>query len=329
MTYDRGILKDHVISYRLTLETPAKLVGSSRTTPETLPNGLCRSCEHLTIPASSLRGTTRAHLRMRSGKAAMPGRSDPDLLLFGAHDCAGHMWFSDLTCEAPEALGEESWPVLSGALNLSQHHYSTVVRAGTSFLGKVYFDAEPTGLERSRALTAILDIESIGAEQHLGNGYCSVAIIERTAPLVFISYAWEDAAHIEWTRRLAERLRGCGIDVLLDQLHPLFDPTARQAKVDEWMVRAIETSDKVLSVLTPTYRRKADENIGGVAFELRRLQAEGGLISGKLSRYVAAIARGEPIDSCPRILAGCRIFDLRMWPDAESTIEALASELRR
>jgi hypothetical protein len=269
---------------------------------------------------------------VRKARATTPGRRDPEALLFGAVSeevrAAARMSFSDLTCEVPEAIGEEPARFVLDARSPRPCRDTVVVPAGTSFAGKVYFDAAPTGFERSRALTAILDIKRIGAKRRSGSGYCSALITDRTAPIIFVSYAWEDAAHIEWTRRLAERLGGCGVDVLLDQLHPHFDPTAPQEMVDEWMVRAIATSDKVLAILTPTFRRKADDDIGGVSFELRTLQAEGGLVSEKLRRYVAAIAKGDRSDSCPRILDSCPIFDLRSWPDCDTDFEALASELR-
>ena len=38
-----------------------------------------------------------------------------------------------------------------------------------------------------------------------------------STPTVFISYSWESAAHKEWVRDFAARLRGDGVKVILDQ----------------------------------------------------------------------------------------------------------------
>lgn len=81
-------------------------------------------------------------------------------------------------------------------------------------------------------------------------------------PKVFISYTHEDEAHKNWVRVLAERLVTDGVDVILDQwdLRGGMDIT-------KWIEDGIGSSERVLVVLTPEYRKRANKRKGGVGWE--------------------------------------------------------------
>ena len=81
-------------------------------------------------------------------------------------------------------------------------------------------------------------------------------------PSVFLSYSHDSAAHKAWVRKLAEDLRGQGVDATLDQwdLRPGADLVA-------FMEAGIRRADRVLLVCTSTYVRKAEERKGGAGYE--------------------------------------------------------------
>jgi hypothetical protein len=69
----------------------------------------------------------------------------------------------------------------------------------------------------------------------------------------FVSYAWGDAQHEAWVRRLADHLADAGIDALLDHWdNPDIGQSNRQ------FLRQIENSEFILVVGTPLFRQKFD-----------------------------------------------------------------------
>ncbi|WP_431471857.1 toll/interleukin-1 receptor domain-containing protein [Nonlabens sp. SCSIO 43208] len=80
---------------------------------------------------------------------------------------------------------------------------------------------------------------------------------------IFISYSWDDEAHKEWVKKLADYLieKG-GCEVTLDQ----YDLTTG-GNTMLFMEKAVNDADKVLLILTPNYKLKADGRQGGVGAE--------------------------------------------------------------
>ncbi|MEM8526201.1 MAG: toll/interleukin-1 receptor domain-containing protein [Bacteroidota bacterium] len=64
----------------------------------------------------------------------------------------------------------------------------------------------------------------------------------KTSPTVFISYAWDDSAHKDWVKRLADRLLDNRIEVLLDQ----YDATAGKDFI-YFMEQAVSKADFIVS----------------------------------------------------------------------------------
>jgi len=92
-------------------------------------------------------------------------------------------------------------------------------------------------------------------------------------PKVFISYSWEDEAHKEWVRSLADSLLANGIDAILDQ----YDLSLGD-RLPQFMEQSIANSDYVLIICTPTYKKKSDTRNGGVGYE-------GHIISGEFTYF--------------------------------------------
>jgi hypothetical protein len=142
-----------------------------------------------------------------------------------------------------------------------------------------------------------------------------------TAPSTFISYSWDDDAHRTWVRELGTRLRGDGVDVVLDQWH-----TAPGDQLPEFMERAIRDNQYVLIVCTPGYKRRADARTGGVGYE-------GDIITGEVvtsrnhRKFIPVLRSGEWTSAAPTWLAGKYFVDLRGAPYSDAHYSDLVATL--
>lgn len=78
---------------------------------------------------------------------------------------------------------------------------------------------------------------------------------------VFISYSWDSPEHSEWVLNFANDLVSNGVNVMLDQ----YDLSAGK-DVNHFMEKSVG-ADKILIIMTPNYKLKADKRQGGVGFE--------------------------------------------------------------
>jgi formylglycine-generating enzyme required for sulfatase activity len=83
-----------------------------------------------------------------------------------------------------------------------------------------------------------------------------------TNPSVFLSYSHDSAAHKAWVRKLAEDLRGQGVDATLDQ----WDLRAG-ADFVAFMEAGIREAERVLMVCSSNYVCKAEQRKGGAGYE--------------------------------------------------------------
>ena len=122
------------------------------------------------------------------------------------------------------------------------------------------------------------------------------------SPVVFISYAHDDAAHEERVRGFWLFLRASGIDARLDL-------PAGEERRDwaEWMTRQVRDADRVLVVASPEYKRRAEGDAGPA--EGRGVQWEARLIR---DRFYADQEAGLRL-VLPVVLPGCSAGDLPLW----------------
>src|SRR6516165_182449 len=108
-----------------------------------------------------------------------------------------------------------------------------------------------------------VDVGGPGVAEGSGGG--------RAAVRVFVSYAHDDAAHVQRVREFWLFLRAHGIDAHLDL-------PAAERRVDwaEWMTREIRDADHVLVVASPAYKRRAEGD--AEPDEGRGVQWEAGLV---------------------------------------------------
>lgn len=122
------------------------------------------------------------------------------------------------------------------------------------------------------------------------------------APKVFISYSWDDEKHINWVVTLATKLMENGIEVLLDQWKlKLGKP------LPYFMEQSIDKADRVICVMTPNYRRKTDNLVGGVGSEYSIISAD--IIKNiNTEKYIPLFREGSDV---PAFLSGRNFVDMR------------------
>jgi hypothetical protein len=116
--------------------------------------------------------------------------------------------------------------------------------------------------------------------------------------IVFISYSWDSENHKEWVLQLANDLivKG-GIEIFLDQ----YELSAGR-ELTHFMEKSIEKSDKVLIILTPMYKKKADDRTGGVGFEYSMISQGLFEVQSKNNKFIPILKDGSLNESAPTYL---------------------------
>jgi formylglycine-generating enzyme required for sulfatase activity len=144
-----------------------------------------------------------------------------------------------------------------------------------------------------------------------------------TGPRVFVSYSQDSTEHSAAVLALAQRLRGEGVDVRLDQF-----TQAPPEGWPRWMVDQLAEADFVLVVCTATYRRRFEgHEAAGVG---RGANFEGLIVTQDVferdardTRYVPVLLPGAQSDDVPTLL---RPFTRHVLPGGH---EALLRHITR
>ncbi len=132
-------------------------------------------------------------------------------------------------------------------------------------------------------------------------------------PKAFLSYSHDSPAHRAWVLNLASRLRGDGVETILDQWELKLGD-----QIPAFMEKAVRDSDSVLIVCTPRYKERSDGRVGGVGYEGDIMTAQ--VFNERNSRKFKPILRfGEWSTASPSWLAGALHVDLRgdPYPDRQ------------
>ncbi|MCJ7449526.1 MAG: toll/interleukin-1 receptor domain-containing protein [Bacteroidales bacterium] len=134
---------------------------------------------------------------------------------------------------------------------------------------------------------------------------------------VFISYSWDNEEHKSWVLNLANKLTDNGVYVLLDR----FDLKAGKP-MTQFMEKSVNNSNKVLLIMTPNYKDKADNRTGGVGYEYSMITQELYLKQDN-EKFIPIIRQGNYNESAPKFLSTLISHDMRN----DSTFEKDFSEL--
>lgn len=120
---------------------------------------------------------------------------------------------------------------------------------------------------------------------------------------VFISYCWEDDEHEKWVHQLAKDL-SAAFDVKIDVEQPL------GTELNQFMESMINDSDKVLIIVTPEYKGRADGRIKGVGYETTLITND--LISDQNRiKFIPIIRKGSKEESYPYYLGNRKGLDMK------------------
>lgn len=140
-------------------------------------------------------------------------------------------------------------------------------------------------------------------------------------PRVFLSYAWEDESHKSWVRELAARLRGDGVETVLDQWE-----LVPGDQLPQFMERAVRDSDFVLVICTPEYKKRSDKRSGGVGYEGDVMTGEVFTL-GRRRKFIPVLRRGAWTEAAPSWLAGALYVCLSGDPYGDDDYQALLNAL--
>lgn len=122
---------------------------------------------------------------------------------------------------------------------------------------------------------------------------------------VFISYSWDNDCHRSWVFQLCQDLRDKGVDAIIDQ-------TMRKGKdLLDFMEKGIANAHRVLVVGTPNYKRKSEEENGGVKYEQNIIKAS--ILHGIGSdKYITILREGSGFEeSFPDVISTKGGYDMR------------------
>lgn len=148
-----------------------------------------------------------------------------------------------------------------------------------------------------------------------------INMTDTKSPNVFLSYSWDDDAHKKWVKDIATRLRGDGVNVILDRWN-----VAPGGQLPEFMERSVRENDFVLIVCTPKYKDRSDNRSGGVGYEGDIMAGEV-FVQGNDQKFIPLLRGNEWVSSSPSWLLGKAYIDFRGEPYSEDSYQELIDHL--
>lgn len=128
--------------------------------------------------------------------------------------------------------------------------------------------------------------------------------MSENSPIVFIHYSWDDESHKNWVLFLANRLLADGVEIILDR----YD--LKLGSNTSYFMEKIHIADKVILVMTPDYKFKADNRIAGVGYEYQIITTEISKSITQNNKFIPILKSGRKEDSVPLFLQSFISLDL-------------------
>ncbi len=122
-----------------------------------------------------------------------------------------------------------------------------------------------------------------------------------TEPVVFISYSHDSEEHKNWVLQLATRLRSNGVNVILDRWNLKLG-----SDLASFMERGLSKSNRIVSICSETYVKKANEGKGGAGYEKQIMTAE--FINDQNNNWVIPLIKNNPNDKKTPTFLGGRMY---------------------
>lgn len=137
---------------------------------------------------------------------------------------------------------------------------------------------------------------------------------------VFISYGWDNPAHRDWVQNLAKMLSKY-FEVIVDEKLPL------GGDLNVFMEQMIKNADRVLLILTPKYKEKADTRQNGVGYESVIISSELYKDQGT-TKFIPIIRRGNVWESYPIYLGQRKGLDMTDDTLFDKSFAVLVDDIR-
>ncbi|SIT13490.1 AbiTii domain-containing protein [Belliella pelovolcani] len=129
---------------------------------------------------------------------------------------------------------------------------------------------------------------------------------------VFVTYAWENDQHNDTVISFVDFLRKKGYNASMDRLKTQEETAIHFKKM---MIEAFESNQKIITILSPTYKQKADSMKGGVGFEFSMILDE---IETNQNKFIFAhFGKSERDEITPKGIAGREILNLKLEQNIE------------
>lgn len=141
-------------------------------------------------------------------------------------------------------------------------------------------------------------------------------------PIVFISYSWDNEPHKKWVLELANKLRSDGVDVILDRYY-----LTPGKNLSLFVEDSLRKSNRIILVLTPNYKLKAEKRIGGVGQEISIINNELVKNISENERVIPILRKGSSDDSIPPFFQQYIYINFTKDVDFNSSYEGLLREI--
>jgi TIR domain len=137
-------------------------------------------------------------------------------------------------------------------------------------------------------------------------------------PKVFISYSWDNKIHEDWVLIFAQRLLNNGVDVILDRYEIRLGND-----LHHFMENSISVSDRVILILTPNYKLKAESRTGGTGHEYSVINTEFSKNRIDNKKFIPVLRSGTMDESVPINFRANLLLDMRSKNDFDEKFEEL------
>lgn len=149
----------------------------------------------------------------------------------------------------------------------------------------------------------------------------SIEVEKQNAKTVFVTYAWDDVNHNDKVISFVDFLRKKGYDASMDRK---FSQEETSINFNKMMVEGIQNSEKVIVILNPKYKEKADKFEGGVGIEIQIILEE---IKNNPNKFIfASFGLNQISEITPTSLSGREILNLKKDQD-ETEFNILFSKI--
>ena len=143
--------------------------------------------------------------------------------------------------------------------------------------------------------------------------------------VIFITYTWETKitpGHKAWVKKLADRLRTEGFEVLLDQYQPF------GTEMNYFMADSVIRADRILLICTPTFKQRSNDLQNACGFEASMISNE--LIKNvKNTKFLPIVRIGEPAKVMPTYLGNRNALIWHEEDKEEDKLKLLVDDLRK